>query len=212
MNDLKIGDFSQPVTAQPSTALPKPATPSPSPPPPPPLTKIPASLEETALGAEASAVEAELAPMRTYEDTLREAGISREEAARIVDAVMEKGFWSETVPITRSTTTRLRTRTSRDRTRAMERVEIARPGFDAHYYDLMNKLLLAASLESFGKIKFEHPGPGAKSEDVEKAFETRFTFVDAVMAEPAYALLLRAFLKFDEKIRVVTAEGVVENF
>jgi hypothetical protein len=208
MDDLNIGDFSKPVTPKPPAAPQRPAQQAVPPPP----TKIPTSPDEVALGVEASAVEAELAPMRTYEDTLREAGVTREEAARIVDAVMERGFWSEAVQITRSTTARLRTRTSRDRTRAMERVEIARPSFDAHYYDLMNKLLLAASLEAFGKIKFEHPGAGAKPEDVEKAFETRFAFVDAVMAEPAYALLLRAFLKFDEKVRVVTAEGVVENF
>ncbi len=207
MDDLKIGDFSKPVTPPPSAAPPRPAPAPPAPP-----TKIPTSPDEAALGAEASAVEAELAPMRTYEDTLREASITREEAARVVDSIMEKGFWFEAVQITKSTTARFRTRTSRDRTRAMERIEVARPSFDAHYYDLMNKLLLAASLEAFGKIKFEHPGPGTKSEDVEKAFDSRFSYVDAVMAEPAYALLLRAFLKFDEKVRVVTAEGVVENF
>lgn len=208
MDDLKIGDFSKPVTPQPSAAPPRPPTQVATPP----AARIPSSPDEAALSAEASAVEAELAPMRTYEDTLREAKISREEAARIVDSVMEKGFWSETVQITKSTTARLRTRSSRDRTRAMDRIETARPSFDAHYYDLMNKLLLAASLESFGRIKFEHPAPGAKTEDVERAFEARFNYVDAVMAEPAYALLLRAFLKFDEKVRVVTAEGVVENF
>lgn len=203
MDDLKIGDFTQPVV---SPA--KPASKATTPPP----AKIPVGPDEAALGDEAAAVEAELVPMRTYEDQLRDAGVTRERAAQMVDAIMERGYWAEDVKITKSTSVRFRTRSSRDRTRAMERVEVAKPSFDAHYYDLMNKLLLAASLEAFGKIKFDHPGPGAKPEDVEKAFEARFSYVDAVMAEPAYALLLRAFLKFDEKVRVVTAEGVVENF
>ncbi len=204
MDDLKIGDFAQPVVS-PRTVS-KAATPPAAAP------KIPVSPDEVALGAEAAAVEAELVPMRTYEDQLRDAGVTREEAARIVDAVMERGFWAEDVKITKSVTARLRTRGSRDRTRAMDRVETARPAYDAHYYDLLNKLLLAASLESFGAMKFSHPTRDAKPEDVEAAFDTRFKYLDAVIADPAYQLLLRAFLKFEDKIRVVTQEGVVENF
>lgn len=202
-DDLKIGDFSKPMI--PTT----PAKPAPAPPP---ASKIPAGSEEASLGAEAAAVEAELVPMRTYEDQLKEAGVTREEAARIVDAIMEKGFWSETVQITKSTVARLRTRSARDRSRAAERIEIARPAYDAIYFDLTNKLLLAASLESFGGVKFAIPAPGADAKDVEAAYDARFRYVDSVMAEPAYLLLLRAFQKFDEKIRIVMSEGVVENF
>ncbi len=203
MDDLNIGDFTKPVVP-PARPAPKAATPPPA--------KIPVGPDEVALGAEAAAVEAELVPMRTYEDLLRDAGITREEAARVVDAIMERGSWAEDVKITKTVSARLRTRNSRDRTRAMDRVETARPAYDAHYYDLMNKLLLAASLESFGAMKFDHPSRIAKTEEIEAAFETRFRYLDAVIADPAYQLLLRAFLRFEEKIRVVTQEGVVENF
>lgn len=205
MDDLKIGDFARPVV--PARPAPGPAAGQPAPP-----AKIPVGPDEAALGAEAAAVEAELVPMRTYEDQLRDAGITREEAARIVDAIMEKGSWSESVQITKSVAARLRTRCSLDRTRAMGRVEAARPSYDAHYYDLMNKLLLAASLESFGAMKFAHPARDAKPEEVEAAFDARFRYLDAVIADPAYQLLLRAFLRFEDKIRLVTQEGVVENF
>lgn len=199
MDDVRIGDFSKPVTQPPAPAPRQPARP-------------PAGPDEATLGAEADAIEAGLQPLRSYEDQLRAAGVSPENAASMVDSIMEKGFWSEPVKITRTVSARFRTRTARDRTRAMERVEVARPAFDAHYYDMTNKLLLAASLESFGKAKFEHPAPGAKPEEVERAFETRYAYVDAAMAEPAYLILLRAFLKFEDKVRVVTTEGVVENF
>lgn len=205
MDDLKIGDFTQPVV--PTKPAPKLAPGQAAP-----QAKIPVGPDEVALGAEAAAVEAELVPMRTYEDQLKDAGVTREEAARIVDAIMERGFWAEDVKITKSVSARLRTRGSRDRTRAMDRVETARPAYDAHYYDLMNKLLLAASLESFGKVKFEHPARDAKPEDVEATFEIRFRYLDTVIADPAYQLLMRAFLKFEDKIRIVTQEGVVENF
>lgn len=207
MDDLKIGDFTKPVVPPTKPASTKLAAGQPVP-----SAKILAGPDEVALGAEAAAVEAELVPMRTYEDLLKDAKITREEAARIVDAIMEQGFWAENVKITKSVSARLRTRNSRDRTRAMDRVETARPAYDAHYYDLMNKLLLAASLESFGAMKFAHPPRDAKPEEVEAAFETRFRYLDVVIADPAYQLLLRAFLKFEDKVRVVTQEGVVENF
>lgn len=202
MDDLKIGDFTQSVV--PAKSASKAAMPPPA--------KIPVGPDEIALGAEAEAVEAELVPMRTYEDKLRDAGVTREEAAKIVDAIMMRGFWAEDVRITKSVLARLRTRGSMDRTRAINRVEAARPSYDAHYYDLMNKLLLAASLESFGAVKFAHPARDAKPDEVEAAFDARFTYLDAVIADPAYQLLLRAFLRFEDKVRVVTQEGVVENF
>lgn len=205
MDDLKIGDFTQPVV--PTKPAPKLAPGQVAP-----QAKIPVGPDEAALGAEAEAVEAELVPMRTYEDKLKDAGVTREEAAKIVDAIMTRGFWAEDVRITKSVSARLRTRGSMDRTRAINRVEAARPSYDAHYYDLMNKLLLAASLESFGAMKFAHPARDAKPEEVEAAFDARFTYLDAVIADPAYQLLLRAFLRFEDKVRVVTQEGVVENF
>jgi hypothetical protein len=198
VDDVRIGDFSRPV-----------APPAPTPVPP----KVPADPAEIALGAEASAVEAELKPMQSYEEQLREIGVSKDEAARIIDAILRKGFWSEEIPITKSIKARFRTRNSRDRARAIEYVEAAKPLYEAHVQEMMNKQLLAASLESFADDKFAHLDPRtAKPEDIENAFDLRFRYVNGVVSDPALNLLLRHFSKFDFKIRVVMQEGAVENF
>jgi hypothetical protein len=202
-DDLRIGDFSRPVTPAPRPPDQAPAR----------TAAVPADAAEAALGAEAGALEAELGPMRSYEEQLREIGVSREEAARIIDAIMNRGFWSEEVSVTRSIRARFRTRNSRDRSRAIEYIENARPAYEAHVQEMMNKQLLAASLESFAGDKFAHADARtAKAEDIEAAFEARFRFVNGVISDPALNLLMRHFHKFDLKIRTVMQEGAVENF
>ena len=201
-DDFKMGDFSKSIV--PDAAMPATA---------PRVSPEPVAAAVAALETEARVAEDELKPMRTYEDQLREAGVTRERAAEIVDAIMRRGFWSEEISITKSVKARFRTRHSRDRSRTMAYIESVRPLYDAHYQELMNKQLLAASLEAFADDKFEHPNPRtAKAEDVDQAFDIRFRYVDGGMADPALNLLLRHFLKFEEKIRAVTQEGVVENF
>lgn len=203
ISDMNIGDFSRPVVPGDKPRPGGQAKVSPEP-----IAETAAALE-----AEAKATEAALLPMRSYEEQLREIGVTKEQAAAIVDAVMRVGYWSEEISITRSIKARLRTRSSRDRGRALAYVENARPMYDAHYQELMNKHLLAASLESFGEDKFHHPDARlAKAEEIDQAFETRFRYVDSGMSDPALTLLLHRFFKFEAKIRAVMQEGAVENF
>jgi len=195
IDDVAIGNFTRPVVPRTEPARPSPED------------------AAAALGDAATATETELAPMKAYEDALKEIKVSKEDAALIVDAILRKGFWSEEVLITKTLKARFRTRSSRDRARAMTYIEGVRPMFEAHVQELMNKQLLAASLEMFGDDKFAHPDPRvADATEVERAFDARFRFVDAVIPDPALSLLLARFLKFEDKIRVVMQEGVVENF
>lgn len=205
MDEMRIGDFSKPVVPTAPAAPAKTAAPVPA--------KVPVDPEDAAIGAEVKAIEAELRPMQSYEEQLREIGVSKDEAARIIDAILRKGFWSEEISITKSIKARFRTRNARDRSRAISYIETARPMYEAHVQEMMNKQLLAASLESFADDKFVHlDARTAKAEDIETAFETRFRFVDGVISDPALNLLLRHFHKFDQKIRIVMQEGAVENF
>jgi hypothetical protein len=207
MDDLRIGDFSRPVV--------------------PPVSVSPAAPPGTSLGASkdilddkdarltdaVKAVEAELKPMASYEEQLREVGLDKAKAAEIVDAILTRGYWAEDVSITKSVKARFRTRSSKDRSRAVSFIETARPMYDSHYQELLSKLLLAASLESFASDKFDHPDlRSAKADDIEAAFNARFRYVDSVISDPAFILLTRHFTKFDNKIRVVMQEGAVENF
>jgi len=198
LDEVKIGDFSKPLVP------PRPAGTSGS-------TKEVLETAEKKLDAEATAVEAELRPMASYEERLKEVGVTREEAAKIVNAIMTKGFYSEEIPLTKTLKARFRTRSKKDTSRAQTYVETQRPMYDAHYADLMTHQLLAASLEQFGTDKFEHPDRKASSETVEKLFTDRFVYVET-LADPAYRLLANKLAIFDRKISTVLEEGTVENF
>lgn len=193
--DTRIGDFSRPLAAK------TPASP----------VKEALDDAERALSAEVKSVEAELRPMASYEEKLKEAGITREEAARVIDDVLMRGYYAEDVKITRSIRARFRTRNARDIRRAQDQIELARPTYEAHYQEILSRHLLAASLEQFGNDKLRHPDRRASQDDVEKAFADRLSYVDT-LSDPALRLLMTKLVAFDRKVSVVLEEGALESF
>lgn len=196
-DDLRIGDFSRPVVD-----APKPGT---SP------TKERLDALEGQLEGEANKAEASLKPMASYEERLREVGVTRAKAAEVIDAVLLKGSYSEDIPLTKSIMARFRTRNARDTKRAQEQIEAMRLSYDVHYNEAMARLLLAASLERFGDDTFKHPMRTAPQGDIEKSFFDRLTYVDG-LSDPAMRLLLTKLSKFDRMVSVVLEEGSIENF
>lgn len=196
----RIGDFSRPVVDPPKA----PTSASP--------TKDALEAAETRLDAEAMKDEEQLKPLASYEEKLKTAGIDRAKAAEIIDAVLMKGFYAETVKITSTIAARFRTRSARDIRRTNEMLEAQRFTMDAHYAEAYGRLLLAASLEAFGKDKFTHPnGRTDSAEIVEKAFMDRVAYIDG-LSDPALRILLQKMWKFDNKVSVVLEEGAIENF
>lgn len=199
----RIGDFSRPpvdLPKKPAAAVP------PSP------TKDALEAAEARLDEETSKDEEALKPMASFEEKLKAAGLTREKAAEIVDAVLLKGFYSETIKVTSTVAVRLRTRNARDIRRIQEMLEAQRFTIDAHYSEAWSRLLLAASLEAFGKDTFTHPSPRKdKFEDIEKAFQDRVAYVDA-LPDPALRVLQAKLWKFDNRVAVALEEGTIENF
>ncbi len=201
---VKIGDFSRPVVAPPKNKTTPQTGESP--------TEEALKSVENQLDAEASKDEAALRPMASFEEKLKAAGLTREKAAEIVDAVLLKGFYSEPIKITSTVSARLRTRNARDVRRIQEMLEASRFTIDAHYSEAWGRLLLAASLEAFAKDKFEHPDPRkASAEQIEKAFMERVAYVDG-LPDPALRVLLAKLWKFDNRVAVSIEEGSIENF
>jgi hypothetical protein len=199
MEETRIGDFSKPLVEKPAAAG---ATGD---------TKVRLEAAEQNLEAEANTAEAALKPLKSYEERLKEAGVTKEQAAEIIDAVIMKGHWSEPIKITERIKLRLRTRSARDIRRIQDHLEVQRPIYDAHYTEIMGRMSLAASLESLGADKFTFPGKDAKSEEYEAAFQARVNYIEN-LADPTLRLLFLKLWTFDEKIRVVLSEGVIENF
>lgn len=199
MEETQIGDFSKPLIGKPTTASAAGDT------------KVRLEAAEQNLESEANAAEAALKPLKSYEARLEEVKVTKEQAADIIDAVLMKGYWSETISVTSRINLKLRTRSARDTRRIQDYLEVARPQYDAHYNEILSRMTLAASLEQFGKDVFAFPGKEAKTEDYEEAFQKRSQYIES-LADPALRLLFMKLWTFDEKIRVVLSEGTIENF
>lgn len=200
-DDVKIGDFSRPITTPPKAPA---VAPSP--------TRDALVAAETRLDDEAKRDEVALQPMASYEERLKQEGLSREKAAEIIDAVLLKGFYAEDIKVTSRIKVRLRTRNARDIKRVQEILEAQRFSIDAHYSEAWTRFLLAASLEQFGEDKFAHPNVRKEAYDVvEKAFQERVTYVDR-LPDPAMRILFSKLFKFDRKVAAALEEGSIENF
>lgn len=197
-DDVKIGDFQKPLASV--------VSPTSSP------TKDALDAADRTLDADARRDEAALAPLKSYEERLKDVGVDKAKASRIIDDVLLKGFYSEDIKITSSVNVRLRTRNARDTKRATEIIEAQRMTYALHYNESLSRILLAASLESFGKDTLPHP-PMRKStpDDIEKAFQERIAFVDS-LPDPALRVLMTKLAKFDTMVSTVLEEGSIENF
>ena len=191
---VRIGDFTRPVVEGPKS----PAKDA--------LVKAESKLEQDAQKDEAS-----LKPMQSYEEQLRELGITRAKASEIVDAVLLKGYYAEEIPITKSIKARLRTRNARDTKRAQDMLESQRLTYEHHYNELLSRYLLAASLERFGNDRLEFPEKGASIEQIEEMYRRRLTYVEE-MSDPALRIMFVKLGKFDQMVAAVLREGSVENF
>ncbi len=197
--EVKIGDFSKPIVP------PKPTPAATG------ATKEALDVAERTVAAETKSVEEDLKPKASYEEKLRQLGITKEESARIIDAVLMQGFYSEEIPLTKTLRVRFRTRSARDTRRAQVYIERERPMYDQHYNELLWRQLLSASLEQLGNDKFEFPTRKDTPDHADKLFEIRFNYVDS-MPDPTFRLLLKKLGVFDTKISTVLEEGAIENF
>lgn len=200
-NDVRIGDFSQPLRP------PAPGTSTA------PVATIKDGLDGVAqqLAAGMQQDEQALQPLVAYENRLRAANVTVTQAHEIIDAVLLQGFYSEDVTLTPTIHARFRTRSARDTKRAQEMLETQRLTYDIHYAEIMARYLLAASLESLGTTRLPHSARTAKAEEVEQAYQTRLKFVEE-LADPALRLLLQKLSKFDQRVNTVLEEGAIENF
>jgi hypothetical protein len=206
MDEVKIGDFSKRVAEQLPAGAPKPA-----------LDKGVSpeadrfEAVEKRLDVQAQETEEALHPKISYEELLKANGITKEEAAKIVDDVLFKGVYTEEVPVSKRVKAAFRTRNARDTIRTMQYLEVAKPIYENHFNEIVATYTLAASLERLGRDAFDFPKKDAPTDKIEEAFQNRVSYVSG-LPDPVLRLLYLKLGKFDEKIRVVLSEGAIENF
>lgn len=144
---------------------------------------------------------------KTYEELLAENDIPLQKAHTIVDALLERGVYEETVAVTQRITATFRTRTHGDYVRYLRALELYNPKYVEEQQELQLRYFLAASLLTYkGKSVVDK-----KYENPEEDFDARLKWVET-QADSLIRLLATKLHKFDTVITVVMSEGVVENF
>lgn len=152
-----------------------------------------------------------LLPVKDYRKFLKDNDISEEEAAQIVDDLLTKGFYEETIPLTRLTTLRLRTRLQQDSMRLQTSLQIRRPIYESALNEIITRYNMAASLAAYKDNTFEFPTTNTEQKKVDDLFNERLDFVEC-LPEPVFMAIQNKLARFDRKIALVFREGVVENF
>lgn len=205
-----LSDFQKPVVPQP----PKRPAPQPEAPRETPLAGARAEgldAAEKRIAEEAQAAEKQKKPLEKYEERLKEVGVTKEEAAVIVDSVLTHGFYEEDIPITKRFKVRFRTRQYADTLRLNNFLEQTRPAYQAHYQEAVFNFSLASSLREYGAQSFEHPKKDTTEKGADALFNARLTFVQG-LPDAMVRLLYEKLGRWDDKIRVCLEEGAIENF
>lgn len=146
-----------------------------------------------------------MSPQERYKSNLQDAGISMDEARRIIDCVVvQQKPWKETYLIGPSDTkVTFKTRMPKDEERLRHALEQRTPRYQATRDFDAARYNLAASLMRCGGKTFDH----SKEDTVEQILDWILK-----IPNPLFSLLSRKLWKFDQKIEAVFAEGYIENF
>lgn len=153
----------------------------------------------------------QMGPVEDYKKHLEEHDITAEEAARIVDDMMTKGFYEETFKLSKTRYCKLRTRSHRDTIRLQLAMEVQRPLFQESLDELQARYNMAASLSAYNGEEYYFPAPNDSQEKVDKLFDERLKAVE-YMPAPLFSAVSLHLAKFDQKIIAVLRPGVAENF
>jgi hypothetical protein len=187
-----------------------PSAPAPTPPAPTAVTQVPPPPEKEQLPNFPDVLDtvAEPAPLEDPKDKylaeLKRVGVTPEQAAQIIDAMLFQGAYEEDVQLTRKISVRFRTRDVHAADRLNEAINRDNPQFTNSLYTIIANYNLAASLVGYGPHKFDP--------STEEGFNTSFKYITTKIPHPVYQLIVTKLSKFDEKLATIMKEGCVEDF
>lgn len=143
-------------------------------------------------------------PKEKYLKDLAALGVTKDQAATIIDAMVFQGFYEEEVQVTKKLKVKFRTRDARAADRLNEVVNKENPQFTTFLYALIANYNLAASLVGYG--------PHAFDPSTDEGFEKTLRYVKSRIPLPVFQLLVTKLSQFDEKLTTIMRDGCVENF
>lgn len=151
-------------------------------------------------------------PIERWRDAIEAAGITEEEADKILDSVLANGYYDKAYKVFRGKLTIvLRSRDSAALQRVSDALDTIRTNDVRVHAQTMNRYNLAASLVRYQDKQFKHPAANADSGDKERAFLERLAFIDSIPA-PVLIQLYTVLGKFDATVFAALSEGAEMGF
>ncbi len=162
------------------------------------------SIEKTEVTAE---------KVKSYEEILAEKEIPLDKAHAVIDAMLEKGYYEETIPLklpaSSPVTVTFRTRSHADYLRFLRALEAYAPKYMEEQRELQMRYFLAASIRQFRGHTFR--SEPRSNEDQTTLFEERLDWIEK-QPERVIHLLASKLALFDMQVQAIMSEGAVENF
>jgi len=162
--------------------------------------EIPRELQEQAEQLDEALDELRQSPEFTYEQKLRNLGISRDEAAVIVDQMLSTSGYERTYKITGRAEIKFKTRSVENDVRLASYLEDTKPVFQATFDLLVARHNLAASTVSF-----------AGRDMGSMSFDDRLEWASG-LPRSLLSVLATKLSEFDKLVNTVMDEGAIENF
>lgn len=141
------------------------------------------------------------APEMTYKERLSEIGLELEDAEEVIDAMMVKGEFRKTYPLTSKYAVTFKSRKLEDQNRALDVIEAKNPQFPSTVGNIVSECNLAASIVKFNDIDF--------SDDMKITEKIKWA---RNLPDTVASLLASKLAKFDQMLMTVLEEGAIENF
>jgi len=142
------------------------------------------------------------APEKSYDEKLKELGVTRDEANAVIDEIMTKNVYERAYPLTKNSRVVFRTRELSDQESTQDIIERSAPQFVGTMGLIMSKNNLLASLAELNGTRFEN-------NDVDRGKAKKFI---ERLPYAVFSVLINKLAQFDKLIATVTDESALQNF
>lgn len=133
------------------------------------------------------------------------------DAEKILDTIMQKGFYEESYRIAGSIF-KLRTRTTVDSDRLIEMLRELAPESEAVATHLIARVNIASSLSKFGDNNFPHSQPSDENRQLlDEEWRIRWTYISS-LPQPIFLAMVQTMQRFDLKVNLACDARALENF
>ncbi len=149
--------------------------------------------------------------LSAWEQQLKDANISKQEAAKVLDSILTRGIYEEVYKYG-PTVFKFRTRTATDADRVIEMLQEFEPRTSVALQHLITRINVASSLSSYGDRVFSFSlNTDNNRALLDTEFNERYLFISNI-PQPVFFAMTQVLEKFDKKVSLCCDPRSLENF